>query len=60
MELTYSAGIPLNVSFCEARKNYKLCVIAARLSLQIPVLNMSDVPSNFRIVSAFEGQMVNT
>jgi len=34
--------------------------IAARLSLQIPVLNMSDVPSNFRIVSTFEEQMVDT
>jgi hypothetical protein len=33
--------------------------IAARLSLQIPVLNVSDVPSNFRIVSAIEGQMVD-
>jgi hypothetical protein len=31
---------------------------SARLSLQIPVLNMPDVPSNFRIVFAFEEQMV--
>jgi len=34
--------------------------IAARLSLQIPVLNVPDVHSNFRIVSTFEGQMVDT